>query len=279
VLFSRNPDGERGLLLVPVLPGSILRSVEFVDELEPADHQTWPVAAALGGTLALVAAGVVLFDRSTGTDHAAPRPARATVTTGATAAPATAAVHKPAPRPASPQQRARAAARQLAANLPVTLASTALLRSGSDLYVLGGTTRAGRPSDGIWKVDLQTGAITSVGRFVEPLTNSGAAARDGFLYLAGGWTGETAATGVLRWSPGQSSSLVTRLPVAVRSASAAFVGGRLVVVARAPKRAFAVDVAAGTVSDAANPPTLSRSQANLAYLTEAFSDASSTARG
>jgi len=280
VLLSRNLDGERGLLLVPVLPGTILRSVEFVDGSEPAGQQAWPVAAALGGALALVAAGVVLFDRSTGTKHAAPRPAPAAVTAVVTTAPAGVSTQQPQPaRPASPLRRARTAALDLAAKLPVSLASTALLRSGSDLYVLGGTTRSGRPSDGIWKVDLRTGAITSAGRFVEPLTNSGAAVKDGVLYLAGGWTGETAATGVLRWSPGRSSSLVTRLPVAVRSASAAFVGGRLVVVARSPKRAFDVDVAAATVSDAANAPALSRSKANLAYLTQALLETSSTARG
>jgi hypothetical protein len=137
--------------------------------------------------------------------------------------------------------------------------------------VLGGTTRAGRPSDSIWKVDLRSGSLSPAGRFVEPLTNSGTAVRDGVLYLAGGWTGETAATGVLRWTPGQSSSLVTRLPVAVRSAAAAFVDGRLVVAAQSPRRVFEVDVHTGTVTDrAAAPANLSRADANLAYLTQAL---------
>jgi hypothetical protein len=276
VLFSRKPNAERGVLLVPVLPGTVLRSVPLAEEHEPATQRALPVAAVLGGGLALIAGAVLLFARGSATKHASREPAPA-LTVSAPKPIAAPHVAKPMTPPGlSAARRAKAAAVKLAARLPVALESSALLRSGSTLYVLGGTTRAGSPTDGIWQVDLRTGRVASAGTFIEPLTGAAAAARAGELYLAGGWTGEKLATGVLRWSPGHSSALVTRLPIGLRDAYAGFVGPTLYVVSADGDHAYAVDVDSGTVSAITKVPrALAERPSNLAALAAALRGASS----
>jgi sugar lactone lactonase YvrE len=110
------------------------------------------------------------------------------------------------------------------------------------------------------------------GHFIEPLADAGAVGRGGSLYLAGGWTGVKVATAVLRWSPGQTAALVARLPVGLRAASAAFIGGRLYVNGGTPPAVFVVDLSSGTVVRAATiPPQLRRPVTNLEYLAAALS--------
>ena len=271
MLFSRKPQAERGVLLVPVLPGAAVRSVPLAEDHEPASQRTLPVAAALAGGLALIAGAVLLFARGSATKH--PPPVAAPALTVAAPKPiATRHVAPPlTPPPVAAVDKAKTAARKLAARLPVALESAALLRHGSTLYVLGGTTRAGAPTDDIWQVDLRTGRVSSAGTFIEPLAAAAAAPRGGELYIAGGWTGEKLATGVLRWSPGHSSALVTRLPVALRDAYAAFVGKRLYVVSAKGDLAYAVDVEAGTVSAITKVPrALAERRSNLAVLAAAL---------
>ena len=266
------PRAERGVLVVPVIPGTTLRSVEPAGERVPASSRVLPVALALGGGLALIAGAVVLFARGSGGTHdAAPAPVTAST---AEPAPAPVAAQHASPSLTPPhlsaEQRARAAARRLASRLPVALDSTALLPIGSKLYAVGGVSRSGSPTDAIWELDLRTGRVAPGGQFVEPLTGAASASRGGELYLAGGWTGEKLATGVLRWSPGHSSSLVTRLPSALRGASAAFVGGTLYVVTADGSEAFAVDVEAGTLTRVSKVPrALAKPPSNLEVLSEA----------
>jgi len=275
VLFSRKPHAERGVLLVPVLPGGVVRSAPLAEEYEPASQRTLPVAVALGGGLALIAGAVLLFARGPAARHASPSPPAPVLTVAVTkpvgprhVAPALTPPH------VSAVERAKAAAAKLAARLPVQIESSALFRSGSTLYVLGGTTRAGSPTDAIWQVDLKTGRLTSAGSFIEPLTGAASAARGGELYLAGGWTGEKLATGVLRWSPGHPSALVTRLPVGLRGAYAAFVGKTLYVVSADGGTAYAVDVESGTVSAITKVPrALAERRANVAIVAAALGSA------
>lgn len=259
----------RGVLLVPVLPGSVLRSAEPAHEHDPPSQRVFPVAAGLGGGLALIAVAIVLLSRGGG-GHAVSEPAH-------TVGRSVPVVVKPAPTPAvnpaparpriTAAQHARAAAVRLASRLPVKLETAALLPVGSTVYVVGGTSRTGTPSNGIWQLDLRTGKVTSAGTFIEPLTGAAAASRDGVLYIAGGWTGSTLATGVLRWSPGQSSSLVTRLPAGLRDAHAAFVGPTLYVAGGSTHQSYAVDVAAGSVSVVTKvPPSAARRTSNLSLL-------------
>jgi hypothetical protein len=197
-------------------------------------------------------------------------PKQAVVTTSlSTMAPAS--VPNAASKPTA-AQRAHAAAARLAAKLPVELESAGVVRVGKSLYVVGGKARhGGKPADTILRMTLPSGRVRVVGRFIEPLTDAGAASRGGVLYLAGGWTGEKVATAVLRWSPGQTATLVTRLPVGLRAAKAAFVGGRLYVAGGSPRAVFAVDLGSGTVVRAATtPPQLHRQGTNLAYLAAAL---------
>jgi hypothetical protein len=277
VFSDRQPRAERGALVVPVLPGTTLRSVEPARERVPASSRVLPVALVLGGGLALIAGAVVLFMRGSGGTHdAAPAPAPTV------AAPAPTPVQHASPPHTPPhltaEQLARAAAKRLAARLPVALDSTALLRVGSKLYAVGGVSRTGSLTDAIWELDLRTGRVSPGGQFVEPLTGAAAASRDGELYLAGGWTGEKLATGVLRWSPGQSSQLVTRLPNALRGASAAFVGGKLYVVTADGSEAFEVDVDAGTLTRITKVPrALATPRSNLDVLTDAVRAAKASA--
>ena len=168
------------------------------------------------------------------------------------------------------QQRAHAAAVRLAAKLPVALESAGLLRVGKNLYVVGGKARAdGKPTDAVLQIVLASGRVRGAGRFIEPLADAGTARRGGVLYLAGGWTGSKVATAVLRWSPGEAVAVVARLPVGLRSASAAFVGSRLYVAGGSPQRVFAVDVSSGKVVRAGRlPRELQRQGSNLGYLTQ-----------
>jgi hypothetical protein len=271
VRFDRQPPAQRGVLVVPVIPGTTLRSVEPAGERAPASARVLPVALALGGGLALVAVAVVVFDlASGGSHHAATAPAVSVAAPAPVQTPVEHASKPLTPPPLTAEQRARAAAKRMAAHLPVVLDSTALLRVGSKLYTVGGVLPGGSLTDAIWELDLRTGRVSPGGQFVEPLTDAGSASRGGELYLAGGWTGEKLATGVLRWSPGHSSELVTRLPSALRGASAAFVGGTLYVVTADRSQVFSVDVDSGTLTRVTKvPPALAKPPSNLDVLTDA----------
>ena len=280
------PRRDGGLLLVPVLPGTALRSVEFaeaarrpVEGPDGTEHRSVLFAASIVAVpVVVVVAAVLVFARGSGsgrhaTTAAAPqaRPAPAVAPPRVHhAAPAVTRPRSAAPQPT--QDPARAQALRLASHLPVTLASTALLRVGGALYAVGGTTSDGAVSDRIWRLDLATGAVKPAGTFVEPLTDSASAVRGGVLYLVGGWTGTQLATGVLRWTPAGSSALVTRLPSGHRGGSAAFVGGRLYVSGGSPSGVFAVDVDRLSVATVSAPPKRLETQAaaNLAYLIAAL---------
>jgi hypothetical protein len=168
------------------------------------------------------------------------------------------------------QQLAHAAAVKLAARLPVRLDSAVLFRLGKTLYVIGGTTRhGGKPTDAVLRIELPSGRVRAAGIFLEPLADAAFAQRAGALYLAGGWTGVKVATAVLRWSPGRAATVVARLPVGLRSATAAFVGSRLYVAGGSPRKVFVVDVDSGKVVEAGTlPRQLGVGNSNLDYLTQ-----------
>ena len=257
---ARPPRDERDPLVVPMIPGEVPAPRDQV--VPPArGRPRLKLVVAVAVMLGLIFfAGVML-------SHG---PSRTKVTsTPSTPAPAPVR-HHAAPKPTA-QQRAHAAAVKLAAKLPVALDSAALFRVGKNLYVVGGKARhGGKPTDAILRIELPSGRIRAAGRFIEPLTDAAAAPRGGVLYLAGGWTGAKLATAVLRWSPGGTATVVTRLPVAVRGASAAFVGGRLYVAGGSPRAVFTVDVGSGKVVRAATMPRqLRRQVSNLDYLTDA----------
>src|SRR5262249_44649538 len=135
VRSDRQPPAERGVLVVPVIPGTTLRSVEPAGERAPASARVLPVSIALGGGLALVAVAVLAFAPGWGGPHpAAPAPAVPAAAPAPAPTPVEHASQPLTPPPLTAEQRARAAAKRMAARLPVALDSTALLRVGSKLY-------------------------------------------------------------------------------------------------------------------------------------------------
>jgi hypothetical protein len=260
------------VLAVPVLPGTAFRGATVPPPASGRARLLVGAAVAVLATAAVAVVAVVVFSHGSGKPAASPA-VSAPVAIPATTTTAVPAPSRPGPTPVpSPAARARAAAVKLAARLPVALESAALLRSGSSVYVVGGSER-GKPADGVWRIDLATRRVSSAGRFIEPLAEAASARRGGVLYLAGGWTGEKVATAVLRWTPGAGSSLVARLPTPVRGARAPFAGGRLVVAGGGAKPAFTVDVDAGTVQAAPSVPAALRARSaapNLALLARAL---------
>jgi hypothetical protein len=239
-----------------VLPGSV-----FEPPVADASSQARRVGVIGGVVVSVIAiAGVTLFLAR------GPSPAKAPAVTAPRTV--TAATPPPVQKP-TPAQQSQTLAGTIAAKLPVALASTALVRVGGDVYAVGGTGPGGKPVDGIWRIDLATGKVTSAGTFVEPLADEAVAQRGGVLYLAGGWTGTKSATAVLRWVPGQAPTLVARLPVALRGASGGFVGNVLYVTKG--KTTYAVDTRSGSVTSVAHAPaSLAAAGSNLAYLSQSL---------
>jgi hypothetical protein len=261
VRLARPSRGEHNPLVVPVIPGAV--SAPRDEAVPPAPGRS---------RLAFVVAGVVMlgliFFVGFLLSHG---PSKTQVTPVSTQARARVGQHAAAKPTAL--QLAHAAAVKLAAELPVALETAGLIRLGKNLYVVGGNARrGGQPTDAVLRIELPSGRVRAAGRFIEPLADAAAARRGGVLYLVGGWTGAKVATAVLRWAPGTAVTVVARLPVGVRGASAAFVGKRLYVAGGSPRTVFAVDVRSGKVVRAERlPRQLHQQVSNLDYLTDAQS--------
>src|SRR5205085_8616520 len=74
-MFSPRRSRDRGVLVVPVLPGTALRAVEAATPGEPESRRVLLVAAAVAGALALIAAAAFLFSRGSAKTPAASAPA------------------------------------------------------------------------------------------------------------------------------------------------------------------------------------------------------------
>ncbi len=133
--------------------------------------------------------------------------------------------------------------------LRAPLAALQAFPSGGSLWIVGGE-QGSKVTDALLRVNLSSGRIVPSGTFEEPLAESGVAADGGSAYLAGGWTGDQYASAVLKFTPPSKVSLVSRLPVGVRSPAVALVGNTLYVAggqtAQGPSTAvYAVDVDSG----------------------------------
>jgi len=84
-------------------------------------------------------------------------------------------------RPGSPAR--------IVGHLPVALRYAAVVASGPDLVIIGGSTPTGA-SDAIYRFDPATGGVTQIGRLPRATTHAGAADLGGEVYLVGG-RGET----------------------------------------------------------------------------------------
>jgi DNA-binding beta-propeller fold protein YncE len=111
---------------------------------------------------------------------------------------------------------------RVAARLPVPVRYAATAAAGGLIWVFGGQTAAGRPTDVIQRIDPATGAATVAGHLPRPVQGAAALSLGGQVYVAGG-----AGTGdVLRFDPITSRvSAAGELPVPVGYAAAAVTGG------------------------------------------------------
>jgi hypothetical protein len=142
--------------------------------------------------------------------------------------------------------------------LPAQLSAAAVFAAGGEVFVVGGE-RKSTPGDEILQVSLATRKVVPAGRFTEPLAESGVVARNGAVYLVGGWTGEKYATAVIRFVPPGQVTVVARLPEGVRAPAVALVGSRLFVAgglteSGRSRQVFAVDTGSGNVRRLAKLP-------------------------
>lgn len=142
-------------------------------------------------------------------------------------------------------------------HLPVPTHDAAAALVGSNAYLFGGGEAVS--SDAVVRVLPSSGYSTRAGSLGEPLSDLGAASVNGTAYLVGGYTGSRYATAVLRFRPGRAPLVVVRLPVGLRYAGVAALGGKLYVAGglatSGPTRAvFEVDPVARTVRQVATLP-------------------------
>jgi hypothetical protein len=150
----------------------------------------------------------------------------------------------------------RPAKLRLAGRLPAPTHDAAAALAGS-AYLFGGGQAVS--TDTVDRVDTGTGAARAAGSLGEPLSDLGAATVNGTAYLVGGYTGTRFATAVLRFRPGRSPSVVTRLPAGLRYAGVAALGGKIYVAgglttAGDSRAVLAVDPTRRTVTRVATLP-------------------------
>jgi PQQ-like domain len=141
--------------------------------------------------------------------------------------------------------------------LPVPTHDAAAALVGGAAYLFGGGEAVS--TDAVVRVDPTTGAARRVGSLGEPLSDLGAAVVKGRAFIVGGYTGARYATAVLRFRPGRTPVLVTRLPVGLRYAGVASQGGTVYVAGGLStvgetRAVFAVDPSARSVRRVATLP-------------------------
>jgi outer membrane protein assembly factor BamB len=140
--------------------------------------------------------------------------------------------------------------------LPTATHDAAAALVGSRAYVFGGGEATSSPA--IFSVDGQ-GRSRRAGSIGEPLSDLGAVSIGKTAYLVGGYTGSRYATAILRYRPGRTPSVVARLPVGLRYAGVALLGGRIyvaggVTTAGTSSAVYAVDPGSGVVAQLADLP-------------------------
>jgi hypothetical protein len=134
--------------------------------------------------------------------------------------------------------------------LPVATHDAAAALVGGSAYLFGGGEAVS--TDSVVRVSPATGVAVRAGSLGEPLSDLGAAVIRGKAFIVGGYTGVKYATAVLRFRPGKAPVLVTRLPVGLRYAGVAALGGTIYVAGGLSptgetRGVYAIDSAARTV--------------------------------
>jgi hypothetical protein len=146
---------------------------------------------------------------------------------------------------------------RLVGHLPVPTHDAAAALVNGSAYLFGGGEAVS--TDTVVRINPATGAARRAGSLGEPLSDLGAAVVRKQAFIIGGYTGAKYATGVLRFRPGGTPRLVTRLPVGLRYAAVAAESGTIYVAgglspSGETRAVFAVDPAARSVRRIATLP-------------------------
>jgi len=119
----------------------------------------------------------------------------------------------------------------LVARLPAGLRSPAFALLGHTVYVAGGSTEAGL-SDQVYALDLDSGAVTSLGRLPQPVTGALLVSSGKDLYVLGGTgKGGKASAAVVRIDPATGRPAAAgRMPKPLAGAAAVSTGAGTLVV-------------------------------------------------
>jgi hypothetical protein len=112
------------------------------------------------------------------------------------------------------------------ARLAVPVRYPAAAVAGNAIYLFGGETAGGRPTDAIQRIVPGSGTAQVVGHLPHPLDHASAVVLGGQVYVLGGTVGGSASDRILSFDPSSGSTRAAgRLPAPISNAAAATVGG------------------------------------------------------
>ena len=112
------------------------------------------------------------------------------------------------------------------ASLPVPVRYPAVAVAGNAIYLFGGETASGRPTDAVQAIDPAAGTARVVAHLPQPVSHASAVDLGGRIYVLGGTAGGSATDRVVAFDPGtRALHAAGALPSPVSNAAAAVVGG------------------------------------------------------
>ena len=112
--------------------------------------------------------------------------------------------------------------------LPVAQHDAPAVALGRFVYLFGGGDGI-RQLDHVLRIDPESGAVTAAGSLPAASSDAAAAAVGPAAYVVGGYTGQRWLDTIVAFRPRQPARVVAHLPVAVRYAAVAAVGGAIVI--------------------------------------------------
>jgi outer membrane protein assembly factor BamB len=110
-------------------------------------------------------------------------------------------------------------------HLPAATHDAAAVLSGRSAVLYGGGEAVSQPM--VLRINSASGRVRTLHPLDEPLSDLGAARVEGKTYLVGGYTGAKYASAILRVGRRNRTTTVARLPVGVRYAGVASLGGKI----------------------------------------------------
>jgi N-acetylneuraminic acid mutarotase len=112
------------------------------------------------------------------------------------------------------------------ASLPVPVRYPAVAVAGNAIYLFGGETASGRPTDAVQEIDLAAGTARVVAHLPQPASHAAAVDLGGRIYVLGGTAGGSPTDRIIAFDPGtRALDAAGALPSPVSNAAAAVVGG------------------------------------------------------